>query len=79
MTANELTNIATRLGQLPPSLPGNGRTQREFVRAFALERGYRLNLNPATEQTVYESYMRGTVEGDVVALAALTASIIERP
>ncbi|MDR1442833.1 MAG: Fic family protein [Bifidobacteriaceae bacterium] len=74
-----LAEILDSVNYLHPFREGNGRAQREFIRALALERGYRLNLNPATERTVYERYTRGTVEGDVAALAALITSIIERP
>ena len=55
---------------------GNGRTQREFIRVLALEKGYELNLNPADDANVYERYMTGTIGGDTDKLAELILEIM---
>lgn len=39
---------------LHPFREGNGRTQREFLRLLALEKGLTLNLNPPDNKSVYE-------------------------
>jgi cell filamentation protein len=77
--ARSLAAILDSVNYLHPFREGNGRTQREFIRSLALERGYQLGLNPATDRTVYERYMSGTIEGDVGLLAALVEEIIRRP
>jgi cell filamentation protein len=76
--ARRLAEIVDSVNHLHPFREGNGRTQREFIRILALERGYQLSLNPATDRTVYERYMQGTVGGDVGLLAALIEEIICR-
>jgi cell filamentation protein len=76
--ARHLAGILDALNHLHPFREGNGRAQREFTRVLALERGYRLNLNPPTDQTVYERYMDGTIKGDVDGLAALIEEIMRR-
>lgn len=62
---------------LHPFREGNGRTQREFLRLLALEKGLILNINPADDQRVYERYMKGTTESDVSILADLIFELIE--
>jgi len=74
--AKKLAAILDAVNHLHPFREGNGRTQREFIRVLALERGYRLDLNPADDQTVYERYMAGTIEGDKELLAELIVSMI---
>ncbi|MDR1431121.1 MAG: Fic family protein [Propionibacteriaceae bacterium] len=49
--ARHLAEILDSINFLHPFREGNGRTQREFVRTLALERGYRLSLNPPTDKT----------------------------
>jgi len=56
---------------LHPFREGNGRTQREFIRLLALEKGLTLNLNPAANTTVYTQYMQGTINGDIELLSQL--------
>ena len=56
---------------------GNGRTQREFIRALALQKGYALNLNPSDDADVYERYMAGTVRGDKKMLADLILELLK--
>ena len=56
---------------------GNGRTQREFIRTLALQKGYVLNLNPPDDADVYERYMAGTVRGDVKILADLILELLK--
>ena len=61
---------------LHPFRKDNGRTQREFLRILALEKGNTLNLNPPDNDDVYEHYMTGTIEGDVDKLAGLILELI---
>jgi cell filamentation protein len=48
-----------------PFREGNGRTQREFIRTLAFQKGYLLNLNPPNNKSIYNRYMKGTIESDV--------------
>jgi cell filamentation protein len=52
--AQKLAEILDHVSYLHPFREGNCRTQREFVRIFALEKGYKLNLNPPDNAYVYE-------------------------
>ncbi|MBR6838324.1 MAG: Fic family protein [Alphaproteobacteria bacterium] len=55
---------------------GNGRTQREFLRCLALQKGYLLNLNPIDDAGIYDRYMRGTIDGDINILTNLIFEIL---
>jgi cell filamentation protein len=74
--ARKLAEILDHINYLHPFREGNGRTQREFLRLLALEKGLKLNLNPPDNINTYQRYMSGTVNGDVETLAALIADII---
>jgi cell filamentation protein len=74
--ANKLAEILDTVNYLHPFREGNGRTQREFLRLLALEKGLKLNLNPPDNADVYERYMAGTINADVKLLAALILDII---
>ncbi|MCL2009894.1 MAG: Fic family protein [Synergistaceae bacterium] len=74
--AEKLAVILDAVNYLHPFREGNGRAQREFVRVLALEKGYKLNLNPADNADVYERYMAGTVDGDTDKLAELILEIM---
>jgi cell filamentation protein len=73
-----LAVLLDNINYLHPFREGNGRTQREFIRILALEKGYTLNLNPPDNLDVYERYMSGTVEGDVEKLTALIMELLQR-
>jgi cell filamentation protein len=72
-----LAEILDTTNYLHPFREGNGRTQREFLRALALQKGYRLNLNPPNDPEVYEKYMRGTIEGDISLLNSLISLVMK--
>lgn len=55
----------------------NGRTQREFLRLLVAEKGLTLNLNPPDNNSVYERYMKGTVESYVDTLKELIFELID--
>ena len=74
--AVHLANLLDSINYLHPFREGNGRTQREFLRTLALEKGYTLNLNPPDSADVYERYMSGTIEGDVDKLAGLIGELL---
>jgi len=76
-TAQKLAEILDNVNYLHPFREGNGRTQREFLRTLAIEKGYILNLNPPDNTDVYERYMGGTIEGDVDKLAVLIGELLE--
>jgi cell filamentation protein len=76
--AAKLADILDTVNFLHPFREGNGRTQREFIRTLALEKGYELNLNPADNIDVYERYMGGTINGDITLLAALILDTIKK-
>lgn len=76
--AKKLAEILDNVNYLHPFREGNGRTQREFLRLLALEKGLKLNLNPPDDKNVYDRYMRGTIESDVETLTKLILELIER-
>ncbi len=75
--AEKLAEILDNVNYLHPFREGNGRTQREFLRLLALEKGWLLNLNPPDKKTVYERYMKGTIESDVKILAEFILELFE--
>lgn len=74
--AEKLAEILDNVNYLHPFREGNGRTQREFLRLLALQKDLTLNLNPPDNQSVYEKYMKGTIESDVETLADLIYELI---
>ena len=77
MLAEKLVEILDNVNYLHPFREGNGRTQREFLRLLALEKGLVLSLNPPDNNSVYERYMKGTIESDVKTLTELIFELIE--
>ncbi len=75
--AEKLAEILDNVNYLHPFREGNGRTQREFLRLLALEKGYQLNLNPPDNKNVYDRYMQGTIESDVKTLSDLILELLE--
>ena len=81
--AHEQTSLAQKLGEildtvneLHPFREGNGRTQREFLRLLAQEKGYLLELNPPDNADVFQQYMTGTIKADVEMLTDLIAKLL---
>jgi len=74
--AGHLADLLDSINYLHPFREGNGRTQREFIRVLALEKGYTLNLNPPDNLDIYERYMSGTIEGDIDKLTALILELM---
>ena len=60
-----------------PFREGNGRTQREFIRLLAIQKGLTLNLNPPDDKSVYERYMKGTIESDLTILTDLIFELLQ--
>ena len=79
LLAYTLANILDNINYLHPFREGNGRTQREFLRLLAMEKGLSLNLNPPDNVDIYERYMSGTIHGNVEQLAALILEIVTSP
>jgi cell filamentation protein len=77
MLAEKLGEILDNVNYLHPFREGNGRTQREFLRLLAFEKGLTLNLNPPDNISVYERYMKGVIESDVQTLIDLIFELIE--
>lgn len=75
--ASKLAEILDSVNYLHPFREGNGRAQREFIRLLALEKGLTLNLNPPDNKTVYEKYMKGTIESDIKTLTELIYELIQ--
>lgn len=71
LLSEKLAEILDNINYLHPFREGNGRTQREFLRLLALEKGFSLNLNPPDNARVYEKYMKGTIDSDLKTLAVL--------
>jgi len=74
--AEKLAEILDNVNYFHPFREGNGRAQREFLRLLALEKGLILNLNPPDNKSVYERYMKGTIESDLVTLKELIFELI---
>ena len=77
LLADKLAQILDNINSLHPFREGNGRTQREFLRLLALEKGLNLNLNPPDNKSIYERYMKGTIESDVKTLTELIFELID--
>jgi len=75
--AEKLAEILDNINYLHPFREGNGRTQREFLRLLAAEKGLILNLNPPDNKNIYERYMKGTIESNVVTLIELIFELID--
>jgi cell filamentation protein len=75
--AEKLAEILDNVNYLHPFREGNGRTQREFLRLLALGKGLTLNLNPPDNKSVFERYMKGTIESDVDTLIELMFELID--
>ena len=75
--AEKLSEILDNVNYLHQFREGNGRTQREFLRGLALEKGLTLNLNPPDNKNFYERYMKGTIESDVKTLTELIFELID--
>jgi cell filamentation protein len=75
--AEKLAEILDNVNYLHPFREGNGRTQREFLRLLAIEKGLYLNLNPPDSKSVYERYMKGAIESDVATLTELIFDLID--
>ena len=73
----KLAEILDSINYLHPFREGNGRTQREFLRLLALEKNFVLNLNPPDNKSVYERYMKGTIESDLTILNELILELVE--
>ena len=76
LLSEKLAEILDNINFLHPFREGNGRAQREFLRLLAKENGLTLNLNPPDNKSVYERYMKGTIESDVQTLAELIFELI---
>ena len=76
LLAHKLAEILDNVNYLHPFREGNGRTQREFLRLLAVEKGLSLNLNPPDNIDIYERYMSGTINGNVEQLTTLILEII---
>ncbi|MDR1901487.1 MAG: Fic family protein, partial [Treponema sp.] len=74
--ARILAVILDSINYLHPFREGNGRAQREFLRVLAREKSFILNLNPPGDETVYDRYMSGAIEGDIEKLANLIQGLI---
>jgi cell filamentation protein len=75
--AKKLAEILDTVNYLHPFREGNGRTQREFLRLLALEKDFTLNLNPPDKISVYERYMKGTIESNLKILHDLIFELID--
>lgn len=75
--AQKLAEILDNVNYLHPFREGNGRTQREFLRLLAIEKGLTLNLNPPDNKSVYERYMKGTIESEITTLTDLIFELID--
>jgi cell filamentation protein len=74
--AKKLSVILDNINFLHPFREGNGRSQREFIRTLAFQKGYFLNLNPPDNKNVYDRYMQGTIESNVQLLAELIHELL---
>jgi len=77
LLAEKLAEILDTINFLHPFREGNGRTQREFLRLLALEKGLTLFLNPPDNKNVYDKYMQGTINSDLNILTKLILELID--
>jgi cell filamentation protein len=75
--SEKLAEILDNVNFLHPFREGNGRTQREFIRTLALQKGFVINLNPPDNREVYDKYMKGTIESNTELLTELILEQIE--
>ena len=75
--AEKLAEILDTVNYLHAFREGNGRTQREFLRLLALEKGLTLNLNPPDNKNIFDQYMQGTINSDLKTLTNLIFELIE--
>ncbi len=78
LLSRKLAEILDAVNFLHPFREGNGRTQREFLRLLALEKGWKLSLNPPDTVSVYERYMEGTISGNIDLLDELIFECMSR-
>ena len=76
--AIKLAEILDNVNFLHPFREGNGRTQQEFLRLLASEKGFILNLNPPDDKNVYEKYMKGVIESDLTTLTELLSELLKK-
>jgi cell filamentation protein len=76
--SEKLAIILDNTNFLHPFREGNGRTQREFIRLLALQKGYIINLNPADNIDIHDKYMQGTINSDVALLCDLIFSQLKK-
>lgn len=62
LLSRKLAEILDAINFFHPFREGNGCAQREFLRLLALEKGWKLNLNPPDNVSVYELYLEGIIE-----------------
>jgi cell filamentation protein len=74
--AHKLAEILDNVNYLHPFREGNGRTQRAFLRLLASEKGLTLNLTPPDNKSIYDKYMKGTIDSDVLLLSELIFELI---
>lgn len=76
--SEKLAEILDNVNYLHLFREGNGRTQREFLRLLANEKGLILNLNPPDNKNIYERYIKGTIESDLQTLTQLIFELINQ-
>jgi cell filamentation protein len=76
--SEKLAIILDNTNFLHPFREGNGRTQREFIRLLALNKGYSINLNPADNLEIHDKYMQGTIESNITLLSILIFSELKK-
>jgi len=76
--SQSLAIILDSLNFLHPFREGNGRAQREFIRHLALEKGYKIDLNPSDNSDIFERYMSGTIDSDIPLLKNLMHELLTK-
>ena len=76
--AELLAIVLDSLNFLHPFREGNGRAQREFIRLLALEKGYRIDLNPSDNSSVFARYMSGTINSNIPMLYGLIFELLTK-
>ena len=73
-----MAKILDSLNFFHPFREGNGRTQREVIRVLAISKGYRAQIRVSDDDIIYNTYMDGTVYGDLQKLENLFELILEK-
>jgi cell filamentation protein len=66
-----LAEILDSVNYFHPFREGNGRSQREFLKSLSLSKGFNFTFDKYEDINIYQRYLEGTINGDIIALQKL--------